>query len=119
MRGSPLLQQQAHAERLAQAPVPFHALALRRASDGATLCCGQFAREGELVGLYDVFTAQAARRQGLASLLCRQLLAQAREQGARIGYLQVSADNTPAIATYRKLGFTEGYRYHYRVMPAL
>lgn len=118
MRGSPLSQQQAHAERLTQAPVNFWALALRRTSDGVVLACGQMAREGELVGLYDVFTAESARRQGLASALCIQLLVQAREQGARVGYLQVSADNTPAIATYRKLGFAEGYRYHYRVKPA-
>lgn len=118
LRGSPLAQQQAHAERLERAPVPFSALALRRRIDGAVLACGQFAREGELVGLYDVFTAEPARRQGLASALCRRLLAQARNEGARIAYLQVSADNTPAIAAYRKLGFSEGYRYHYRVKPA-
>ncbi len=32
------------------------------------LACGQFALEGDLVGLYDVFTAPAARGSGLATL---------------------------------------------------
>ena len=29
-------------------------------------------------------------------------------------YLQVSADNTPALAIYRKFGFATIYTYHYR-----
>jgi ribosomal protein S18 acetylase RimI-like enzyme len=117
LRGSTLAQQQAHAERLTQAPVAFAAWALRREADASVLAGGQTAREGELVGLYDVFTAEPARRRGLATALCTQLMITAREQGARTAYLQVSADNAPAIATYRKLGFTEGYRYHYRIRP--
>jgi GNAT superfamily N-acetyltransferase len=117
LRGSPLAQQQAHAERLAQAPVPFSALALRHTELGTVVACGQSAREGELVGLYDVFTTPDFRRQGLARLLCVRLLKAAREQGARRAYLQVSADNEAAIAVYRSLGFVEGYRYHYRTQP--
>jgi ribosomal protein S18 acetylase RimI-like enzyme len=118
LRASPLAQQQAHAERLAQAPVTFQALAVRRDADQTVMACGQMAREGTLVGLYDVYTAEPARRRGLATALCTQLMIDARTQGARTAYLQVSADNAPAIATYRKLGFTEGYRYHYRMLPA-
>jgi ribosomal protein S18 acetylase RimI-like enzyme len=118
MRGSPLAQQQAHAERLAQSPVTFQALAVRRDADQTVMACGQMAREGTLVGIYDVYTAEPARRRGLALALCTQLLINAREQGARAAYLQVSADNTAAVAVYRKLGFVEGYRYHYRVRPA-
>ncbi len=83
LRGSPLAQRQAHAQRLELSPVPFQALAIRREADGALLACGQFAREGELVGLYDVFTAEAVRGQGLARQLCARLLARARDEGAR------------------------------------
>jgi ribosomal protein S18 acetylase RimI-like enzyme len=118
MRGSPLSQQQAHAERLAQSPVNFQAMAIRQVADPTVLACGQIAREGDLVGLYDVFTAEHARRAGLASALCAQLLDTARAKGARVGYLQVSADNVAAIALYRQLGFRQGYRYHYRMRPA-
>lgn len=112
LRGSPLAQRQAHAQRLAQSPVPFSACELK--VDGEVLACGQFAIEAGLVGLYDVYTATEARGRGLASLLCAHLLAQARARGARHAYLQVDADNAPARAVYHRLGFADGYAYHYR-----
>lgn len=112
LRGSPLAQRQAHAQRLAQSPVPFSAFELK--ADGEVLACGQFAIEGDLVGLYDVYTAEPARGRGLARLLCTQLLAQALANGARHAYLQVDADNAPARAVYHRLGFADGYAYHYR-----
>jgi GNAT superfamily N-acetyltransferase len=112
LRGSPLAQRQAHAERLANSPVPFWAWELRR--DGETLACGQYALEDDVVGLYDVFTAASARGQGLAGLLCARLLAEAAGRGARHAYLQVESDNLAARAVYRKLGFSDGYAYHYR-----
>lgn len=114
LRGSPLSQQQAHAQRLELSPVPFEGWALRRVDDGQVLACGQIAREGDMVGLYDVFTASAHRGQGWSTRLCACLLGMARQQGARIGYLQVDADNAPARAVYQRLGFTDGYAYHYR-----
>lgn len=112
LRGSPIAQRQAHAQRLAQAPVPFFAFELK--VDAEVLACGQMALEGELVGLYDVFTAAEARGRGLATLLCAQLLAQARSRGARHAYLQVDSDNLPARGVYHRLGFADGYAYHYR-----
>jgi ribosomal protein S18 acetylase RimI-like enzyme len=114
MRGSPLAQRQAHAERLANAPVPFRALASRRSDDGAVVACGQSASEGDLVGLYDVFVLPAERGRGLARTLCMRLLTDARSAGAKSAYLQVEADNRPARAAYFALGFADGYGYHYR-----
>ncbi len=111
-RGSPLAQRQAHAERLLNAPVPFSAFELR--IDGQPASCGQMAAEGGLVGLYDVFTEPAFRGQGLARVLCSQLLAQARAGGAQHSYLQVEGDNHAARSVYHRLGFTDGYAYHYR-----
>ena len=115
MRGSPLAQRQAHAERLANSPVPFRALAIRRSDDGMVVACGQSASEGDLVGLYDVFVLPAARGRGLARGLCTRLLTDARAAGAKSAYLQVEADNRPARATYFALGFADGYGYHYRI----
>lgn len=117
LRGSPPAQRQAHAERLRHSPVPYRGFAIRRDGDGRVLACGQFAAEAELIGLYDVFTDEAARGRGLATLLCRRLLALAAERGARIGYLQVEAENAPARAIYHRLGFRDGYAYHYRQAP--
>ncbi len=112
LRGSPLAQRQAHAERLRGAPVPYTGLLLRR--DGALRACGQFAREDDLVGLYDVYTAPAARNAGLGRALCLELLRRARDDGARAAYLQVEADNAAARAVYARLGFVDAYGYHYR-----
>lgn len=112
LRGSPASQQSAHAERLTASPVPFHAFALLE--HGEVLACAQYAREAEFVGLYDVFTAPKARNRGLARALCRALLARAAAQGARTAYLQVDAGNAAALAVYRRLGFVDGYPYHYR-----
>jgi GNAT superfamily N-acetyltransferase len=114
LRGSPLAQRQAHAERLASAPMPFMALGIRRASDGAIVACGQCAREADLVGLYDVFVAEAMRGRGLARLLCARLLRDARSAGASSAYLQVDAGNASARAVYAHLGFADAYGYHYR-----
>ncbi len=116
LRGSSVDQQAAHAQRLLLSPVPYQGIALTR-PDGEVLACGQSAREGDLVGLYDVFTRTAARGQGLASRLCECLLSQATRAGATTAYLQVEADNGPAQAVYRRLGLAYGYRYHYRQPP--
>jgi len=112
LRGSSLAQRQAHAERLLSAPVPFTALELR--VDGELVSCGQYALESDLVGLYDIFTAPAARGRGHARLLCQYMLAQAYSHGARHAYLQVDAVNMAARALYRALDFDDAYAYHYR-----
>lgn len=111
-RGSPLAQRQAHAERLANAPVPF--CAFEAIVGGRAVACGQVAVEGDLAGLYDIFTDPAERGRGHATSLCRRLLAEAAARGARHAYLQVDAANLPARAVYHRLGFVDGYSYHYR-----
>ena len=115
LRGSPLSQRQAHAHRLANAPVPFSGWMCKR--DGVVLACGQVAIEGDLAGLYDVVTATARRGEGHARRLCAHMLAHAARAGAKAAYLQVEADNAPARALYRRLGFVDGYAYHYRCAP--
>jgi ribosomal protein S18 acetylase RimI-like enzyme len=34
-------------------------------------------------------------------------------RGARMAWLQVVADNSEALALYRKMGFVDAYRYAY------
>ncbi len=117
LRGSPPDQIQAHAQRLALSPVAYQGYAWCSAA-GEVQACGQFAREAELVGLYDVFTRPTARGQGLAHLLCERLLTLAASEGAKVGYLQVESDNDAARRIYQRLGFADGYGYHYRQPPA-
>jgi GNAT superfamily N-acetyltransferase len=114
LRGSPTEHRLSHALRLQHSPVPYQGYAIRRLADGEVLACGQFAREADLVGLYDVFTHESARGQGLAGLLCERLLSISAQQGASAGYLQVDAENQPALKVYARLGFRDAYRYHYR-----
>lgn len=69
-----------------------------------------------IVSLNMVATDRASRRGGLSNACVSALLKWAQdEQMATGACLQVVATNTPAIALYEKLGFTqELYRYHYR-----
>ena len=62
-----------------------------------------------------VVTDPAQRRRGLGRQVVGGLLDWAAEAGAEGACLQVVADNVPALALYRSLGFTrELSRYHYR-----
>ena len=116
-RGSSPEARAAHAERIRQSPVPYRALAIADAS-GATIVGGQVVVEGELAGLYDIFSAEAVRGRGLGRTLCRKLLQLAAAEGARTAYLQVEASNESARRIYRRLGFADAYAYHYRSPPA-
>jgi ribosomal protein S18 acetylase RimI-like enzyme len=115
-RGSSPTERCAHADRIAGAPVPRHNV-FARAWDGEVVACAQVVIEGDVAGLYDVFTPESARGRGHAQHLCRHLLGEAAKAGARVGYLQVDAANDVARRIYRRLGFVDGYAYHYR-MPA-
>jgi len=100
-------------ETLARIPAParFGCLLI----DGETAALGACAVEGDWVGLFGMRTLADHRRKGLARRILRALLAEASGLGARQAYLQVEADNAPAIALYRAAGFHAAYRYHYWV----
>jgi GNAT superfamily N-acetyltransferase len=115
LRDSTPLQREAHRERLLNSPLVKRHAVVRAA--GRVVCTAQIAVEGELAGVFDVVTAPDARRQGHATLACASLLSWAWQHGANAAYLQVSADNAPAIASYRKFGFATVYTYHYRGRP--
>ncbi|MFM2397946.1 MAG: hypothetical protein RL341_103 [Pseudomonadota bacterium] len=115
LRGSPAEQRRAHAQRLAASPVPFEPFALNDAR-GVAVACGQIAREGTLVGVYDVFVREDARGKGIAAALTAAMLRHAIAQGARTAYLQVDANNTAARSVYTKLGFADAYGYWYRAI---
>jgi ribosomal protein S18 acetylase RimI-like enzyme len=37
------------------------------------------------------------------------------DNGASSSYLQVVAENTPAVGFYKKLGYEPAYEYHYKI----
>ncbi|UOY03823.1 GNAT family N-acetyltransferase [Blastococcus sp. PRF04-17] len=57
------------------------------------------------------------RRRGLATAVMAALGAWARDRDGHSCLLQVAQENTPALALYARLGFTEHHRYHYRLGP--
>jgi ribosomal protein S18 acetylase RimI-like enzyme len=118
LRDSPPQQVAAHAARLAASPLAAHAQRLAAVDGETVLAVGQSVREGELVGLYDIVTAESARGRGLASALTVELLRRAADDGATIAYLQVSADNAAARRVYGRLGFIDRYAYWYRSEPS-
>ncbi|MCE9660039.1 MAG: GNAT family N-acetyltransferase [Burkholderiales bacterium] len=115
-RGSSPEARSAHAERIRQSPVRHRALFVVDAA-GTPIAGGQVVVEGELAGLYDVFSIEAMRGRGLARALCQRLLHLAVAEGVRVAYLQVEASNAPARRVYERLGFADAYAYHYRSPP--
>ena len=115
LRGSTVGQREAHRERLENSPLDKRCVAV--SASGRVVCTAQVAVEGGLVGVYDVVTAEDARGKGYATLACASLLSWAWQHGANVAYLQVTADNAPAISIYRKFGFATIYSYHYRGPP--
>jgi N-acetylglutamate synthase len=81
------------------------------------------ARDGRTVGyavcaihegwaeLGSIIIAPQVRGQGLGRALVTSLLHWAKANAATNAFLQVDAENRPAIALYRSLGFADCYRY--------
>jgi len=111
-RGSSLSERLAHAERIGRPAVPHRAV-FGRDNEGRVVAAGQVVVEGSVAGLYDVFTAEAARGRGHGARICGHLLALGRREGATVGYLQVDAANPPALALYRRAGFETRWQYRY------
>ncbi len=64
-------------------------------------------------GLAAVRVAEPARRGGLATSLCTDLLAWAGRRGATRAYVQVEVSNTAARALYESMGFWVHHRSRY------
>lgn len=100
-------------ETLARIPAP--ARFARLLFDGQPVALGACAIEGEWVGVFGMRTSPEHRRKGLARRVFGALLAEGAQTGAGRAYLQVEADNAPAIALYERDGFGTAYAYRYWV----
>ncbi|MDP9393760.1 MAG: GNAT family N-acetyltransferase [Actinomycetota bacterium] len=85
--------------------------------DGAAVAVGRVAVSGRWAGVTAMEVAPHARRRGLAAHVLGALGGWAGERGADAVYLQTMATNEPALALYRRLGFTMHHPYHYRWAP--
>ncbi|RME99584.1 MAG: GNAT family N-acetyltransferase [Chloroflexi bacterium] len=98
------------------AHIPLDSCYLTVQHNGRPVACGLAVLQPPLVGLFDIVTDPAQRRRGFGRELVLQLLHWARQRGAEHAYLQVVAQNAPAIGLYSGLGFREIYQYWYRVI---
>jgi ribosomal protein S18 acetylase RimI-like enzyme len=99
-------------DRAASYPLPQVGALIRRGDEVAA--CGLAKVEEDHVGLFAVCTAPGLRGNGLGRAIVGALLADAQQRGARTAYLQVTAQNAPALALYRRFGFDTAYDYWYR-----
>jgi N-acetylglutamate synthase len=103
-------------ERAKAYPLPQTGAIIREGD--RVVACGLAKLEGAHAGLFAVNTSPAYRRKGLGVAIVGSLLGEAVRQGARVAYLQVTADNVAGLALYRPFGFTPVYDYWYRGPPA-
>lgn len=87
-------------------------LTVRRRS-GEAVAAGRIAYSPGWIGLYDLHTLPAERGNGCGRALVSESARDADAGGVRSAYLQVSADNAPAIGLYESLGFTTHHEYWY------
>ena len=79
--------------------------------EGGLVLARVAAEEAEIL---TIGVAPAARRQGLGAALLLGALAQAAGRGATELFLEVAAENLPALALYAAVGFSPvGRRRHY------
>ncbi|MFD2698935.1 GNAT family N-acetyltransferase [Paenibacillus shunpengii] len=83
--------------------------------DEQVVACGLGVVEREYIGLYDIVTDARYRNRGFGEQMILNLLSWGKEHGARFSYLAVVANNAPALRLYSKIGYTENYKYWYRV----
>jgi N-acetylglutamate synthase len=95
---------------------PWQAFAAVR-DEGQVLAIGRVAIAGGWAGITAVEVDPAHRRRGLAAAVTTALVAAAVSRGAVGLYLQVENGNQAARALYRRAGFTDHHRYHYRIAP--
>jgi ribosomal-protein-alanine N-acetyltransferase len=73
---------------------------------------------GEEAEIITLGTLPQVRRQGVAQMLVGELKARVLETGASTIFLEVAADNPPAIALYQSAGFSRiGHRKSYYARP--
>jgi N-acetylglutamate synthase len=85
--------------------------------DGRTVAIGRGAVDDRWLGVTAVEVRPEYRRRGLASAVMAALWRWGTARGAQRSYLQVSADNDPAVALYGTLGYWGHHEYHYRIEP--
>jgi N-acetylglutamate synthase len=91
-----------------------HTVCAAAESARQTVAVGLGVRDGDWLGVFCMATCREHRRRGAARTVLHALMRWGEQQGASNVYLQVMADNQPALALYQQAGFQTLYGYHYR-----
>ncbi len=108
-------QRAAFLERIIQSPLATRAVVAMQ--EGRAVGTGTVMLEDRMAGVFTMGTIPEMRGRGIGRAILAALLRWAWEHGATHAYLQVSANNAPALSVYRTFGFGDAYTYHYRGMP--
>jgi len=84
--------------------------------DGQLAGTGLGVVEEDMMGLFSIKTMPEFRRRGVGWSINCALAMWGEENGADKAFLQVEADNIPALALYGKMGFKTLYTYWYRIL---
>jgi len=108
-----------------EAKQSIHARILERVPDASLftvakdqdrpVVCGLGVIHETRFGIFDIVTKADFRRRGHGTQLIEAMLSWARRNGARHAYVQVMANNVPAIRLYEKFGYRRLYHYWYRI----
>jgi [ribosomal protein S18]-alanine N-acetyltransferase len=112
-------------------PWPAEEIAALLASPSALGAAALHSTRGALVGfvlarlaadeaeILTIAVSRASQGRGVGAALMREILRQAANAGAKAMFLEVDAENVPAIALYRRHGFAEvGKRPGYYRLPS-
>jgi ribosomal protein S18 acetylase RimI-like enzyme len=86
-------------------------------SAGVSLAAGTACISRDWLSVHGMRTLPHAQGQGLGASLLAAFTDLARQRGITRAFLQVEADNAPALALYRRFGFTTAWTYHYWKAP--
>jgi len=85
---------------------------------GVSLAAGTVCISRDWLSVHGMRTLPQAQGQGLGASLLAAFTDLAHQRGITRAFLQVEADNAPALALYRRFGFTTAWTYHYWKAPA-
>jgi len=85
--------------------------------DGVLAAIGLGRIEMGHLGIFSMHTVDVFRGRGYAQLVVEALCAWGAAAGAHTAFLQVEADNAPAMSLYKRAGFVPAYSYWHRLKP--